>query len=296
MEKIELSVIIPTFNRRALLEKTLALYDCQTYPKEKFEIIVVDDGSEDGTEEIVMQSREKVSYRVEYIKQKKSGPASARNKGIKLAQGNFLLFTGDDIFPEKDLLKQHIKTLQQCPKAAVLGLVQWSMDSEVTDFMRYIAPNGFQFRYNTIKDTKDCGFRHFYTSNISLNRDWFLNDLFDEGFPFGALEDTELAYRLEKKGLTITLNTNAIGYHCHPTTVESFSQRMRLAGISAAIFLKKHPELERIFLPVNIEAARFLSRGLKLLFVFKNINHRLYWWSKIIINYIEGLDEGFRLD
>ena len=117
--------------------------------------------------------------------------------------------------------------------------------------------------------------------------------MFDEDFPYASLEDTELAYRLEKKGLKIILNRRAVTYHYHPTTVESFRHRMKLAGVSSTVMVKKHPELVSIFLPVrNISCAKMISGILKKSAFIKRINRKLYWDFQIIASYIEGYMEG----
>ncbi|MEA3346860.1 MAG: hypothetical protein U9Q21_02085, partial [Candidatus Auribacterota bacterium] len=155
--------------------------------------------------------------------------------------------------------------------------------------------NGFQFRYNTIKDPNDCDFRHFYTCNISLAKKWMADDRFDEDFPYGALEDAELSYRLKKKGLKIIYNNEAKGCHFHPMTVESFCRRMKLTGISAVILLEKHPELRSTLLPVrNISAARIIFSVLAKAGFIKKINKKFYWYCRIVNSYLEGVEEGLK--
>jgi glycosyltransferase involved in cell wall biosynthesis len=288
----DVSVIIPSHNRSKLLKKTLQLLNEQTYPRHKFEAIVVDDGSADDTEKTVREFQSTVGYKLKYMSQAQRGPGSARNRGIKESESDFVLFIGDDIFPAKNLIERHITSLRQYPEAAVLGLVDWSKECEVTDFMHYVAPNGFQFRYNTIKNPEDCDFKHFYTSNISLAKKWLMEELFDEGFPYGALEDAELSYRLKKKGLRIIFNNEAIGYHFHPMTLESFCHRMRLTGISAVMMLKKHPELKSILLPVNGTAAGIIFSILVRTAFIKKINRKFYWYCRIVSSYLEGIKEG----
>ncbi|MCK5656164.1 MAG: glycosyltransferase family 2 protein [Candidatus Aureabacteria bacterium] len=291
----DISVIIPSYNREKLLKETLRLLNEQTYSHDKFEVVVVDDGSNDDTEAIVKEFQNRVDYKLKYIKQKQKGPASARNKGVKEAQSDFILFIGDDIFPAKNLIEQHVRSLKEHSQAAILGFVDWSKEQKVTDFMNYVAPNGFQFRYNTIKDPNDCDFRHFYTCNISLARKWMADDRFDEDFPYGALEDSELSYRLKKKGLKIVYNNKAQGCHFHPMTMESFCHRMKLTGISAVILLKKHPELKSILLPmINIWAARIIFSVLVKIGFIRKINKKFYWYCRIVNSYLEGVEEGLK--
>jgi glycosyltransferase involved in cell wall biosynthesis len=296
MNTRDISVIIPSADRSTYLEKTLIRFDRQTMPRERFEVVVVDDGSVDATPAVVDRVRQRVSYGLRYIRQEKRGPACARNKGVREADAEYLFFTGDDIVPHEDLLRQHLEVHGRFPDAAILGFVEWSSDLDVTDFMRYIAPDGFQFRYGSIRDSADCGFRHFYTSNISLSRRWFDKGGFDEEFPYAALEDTELAYRLEKRGLKIVLNRKAIGYHDHPTTCESFCKRMKIAGLSSAIMVRKHPELKSLFLPVPLMSARIVFGGVKKMRLLRRVNRAWYWYSQIVGSYVEGYEEGLVRD
>lgn len=294
MNDFDISVIIPTSNRAGLLKKVLGNFVEQTYPPDKFEVIVIDDGSVDNTESIVKNLQNKMPYKLSYIKQRNQGPAAARNKGLNHARSDIVLFIGDDILPSKELIKQHFESHCKTPGVAVLGFTDWSKELKITDFMHYIAPNGLQFRYGSIKDPHNCDFRHFYTSNISLSKKWFTDEQFDEDFPFATLEDTELAYRLKNKGLKIIFNKNAVSYHCHHTTLDSFCQRMKLTGFSAVIFIKKHPEFRANLLPVNIAVARIIALILRRLSFLIRIHRRLYWLSQITIAYIEGFDEAYR--
>ena len=288
----EITVVIPTHNRAKLLKRTLEFLNEQTYPSDRYEAIVVDDGSRDDTENTVRALQDRVAYKLKYMRQAHSGPATARNRGVKEVKSQFILFTGDDIFPEKDLIERHMGSLIQHPDCAILGYVGWSPEQEITGFMHYLAPNGLQFRFNTIKDPDDCDFKHFYTSNISLGRRWLIEDMFDEDFPYGALEDAELSYRLKKKGLRIIFNQKAVGYHCHQMTIDSFCQRMRLTGISSVILLKKHPELKSVLLPIDAGLAAPVFSILAKLALLEKVNKKLYWFLRIVNSYLEGVKKG----
>lgn len=288
----DIAVVIPSHNRVKLLMKTLELLNEQAYPADRYEVIVVDDGSTDGTEEALSSLQDKVRYKLKYTRQEHSGPAAARNRGVRESESRFILFIGDDIFPRNDLIARHMGLLTQHPECAILGYVDWCRDEEVTDFMNYVSPNGFQFRFNTIKDSSDCDFKHFYTSNISLGRRWFDQDMFDEDFPYGALEDAELSYRLKKKGLRIIFNDGAVGCHCHRMTIDSFCKRMHLTGVSSIVMLKKHPELKPVLLPISVSLAAPLFFVLARFTFLEKLHKRLYWFCRIVHSYLQGVKEG----
>jgi len=108
-ERRFVSVIIPTYNRKEILERTLRTYSDQTYPKDKFEVIVIDDGSTDGTEHVVKSLVGGSNYKLRYFRQDNKGPAAARNLGINEAAGEIVLITGDDCIPDPKLIEEHVR-------------------------------------------------------------------------------------------------------------------------------------------------------------------------------------------
>ena len=294
VRKPDISIIIPTCNRKEILSRSLLHLNCQKYPPDKFEVIIVDDGSIDDTRNEIDKIKGSLYFQLHYIKQEKSGPSAARNKGIAQANADILLFTGDDILFSDNLLSEHLKLHRKHSNVAVLGFVDWSKKVKASDFMRFIAPDGFQFRYGNIKDKNNCGFRHFYTSNISLSKKWFEHDLFDEDFSHANLEDTELGYRLEKKGLKIILNEKAVGHHVHNIDLSYFCRRMKLTGKISPLLLQKHPELVSIFLPGGKRLVSPMYAVLRLLLPLTKINCKLYWQTLIITSYLEGIKESIK--
>ncbi len=243
MKDLSLTVIIPTYNRKDILKKCLnALFD-QTYPRSGYEIIVVDDGSTDGTEEIIKFLINHSPCILQYFKQENKGPAAARNLAIKNANARVVLFIGDDIIAAPDLIAEHMKSHLRNPKesVAVLGYVTWSPDLRITPFMRWLE-KGVQFSYHNLNSEEAPDYRYFYTCNISLKRYFLLkNGFFDENFKYAAYEDLELSYRLAQKGLQIFYNKDAVGYHLHPTNIETFCKRQQLIGRSEVTLSKKLP-------------------------------------------------------
>jgi len=247
MKDLSLTVVIPTYNRKDILKKCLNALFNQTFPQSDYEIIVIDDGSTDGTEELV-KSLLNGPCMLRYFKQENKGPASARNVGIKNANGKIVLFIGDDIIATPILLEEHSKWHREHPdhNVAVLGYVTWSPNIKVTIFMKYLEESGVQFGYSLIEDSVNVSYKFFYTSNISVKRH-FLHKygLFDEEFPYAAWEDIELAYRLKKFSLQIIYNRYAIGYHNHYVDQRSFAKRAELSGRALSILHGKHPELNK---------------------------------------------------
>jgi GT2 family glycosyltransferase len=206
-----------------------------------FETIVINDGSSDDTDAAMSQRRGIV-----YRRQENAGPGRARNHGVSLAQGEFVIFIGDDTVPEPRFVAEHARVHRDSgddPLVAALGYTGWPPGERVTAFMDYINDYGLQFGYRLIEDGAIVPFNFFYTSNISISRQLLGSEPFDTTFPAAAWEDIELAYRLDKEGLRIRYNAKAVTRHYHPMTVDSFARRQYTVGKSGAIFYRKHPEL-----------------------------------------------------
>ena len=234
------SLVIPTYNRIDMLLRVLDALQKQTGAPD-FETIVVNDGSKDNTDE-ALRGRTDITYR----KQANAGPGRARNHGVSLARGKFVIFIGDDTVPEPSFLAEHARVHRESNDdrlVACLGYTGWPHEERVTAFMDYINDYGLQFGYRLIKDGDVVPFNFFYTSNISIDRELLVANPFDTTFPSAAWEDIELAYRLDTLGLKIRYNARAVTRHHHPMTVDSFARRQYTVGKSGAIFYRKHPEL-----------------------------------------------------
>jgi glycosyltransferase involved in cell wall biosynthesis len=241
------SLVVPTYNRSFMLERVLDSLARQEAAPE-FEVVVVDDGSTDDTAERVRSSLAagRWRYPCRFETQRNSGPGLARNRGVALATGRFVVFIGDDTVPESRFLAEHARVHRDTgddPLAACLGYTGWPDDGRTTPFMDYINDYGLQFGYKLIRHGTVVPFNFFYTSNISLDRALLAAHPFDTSFPAAAWEDIELAFRLDAKGLKIHYNAHAVTRHYHPTTVDSFSRRQYTVGRSGAIFFEKHPDL-----------------------------------------------------
>ena len=249
------SVVIPTYNRASMLLRVLDALDAQRGAP-PFEVIVIDDGSTDETGPAVAQ-RKGIVYRA----QPNGGPGRARNHGVSLAGGRFVIFIGDDTVPEERFVAEHARVHAEGgddPLTACLGYTGWPRGERVTAFMDYINDYGLQFGYRLIEDGTVVPFNFFYTSNISIDRQLLAEHPFDTTFPAAAWEDIELAYRLDKLGLKIRYNAKAVTRHYHPMSVDSFARRQYTVGKSGAIFYSKHPELGH-FLGVHELETRTLA-------------------------------------
>lgn len=301
-----LSVVIPTWNRLATLLRVIEALDAQR-DAPPFEIVVVDDGSTDETAATLARLAAERGGRapLRFESQQNSGPGRARNRGVELASGRYVVFIGDDTVPEAAFLAEHARVHRDGgddPMIACLGYTGWPPEEPVTAFMDYINDYGLQFGYRLIRDGEVVPFNFFYTSNISIERELIAAHPFDTSFPAAAWEDIEIAYRLEAKGLRIRYNAKAVTRHYHRMTVDSFARRQFTVGRSGAIFFEKHPELGH-FLGVHELKERSLAgeRQMRRLRLMARLGERYRPLARPTVferlmreHYLRGLQAGLQ--
>ena len=257
---VSFSIVIPTHDRKESIARVLAALELQRGEVQSpLEIVVVDDGSSDGTSEALAGCGAK--WRV--LRQDRAGPARARNRGAEAASGDILLFLGDDTVPEPGFLSEHQRAQTEesaSGPCAVLGYTTWDRSRmRVTPLLTHLNERGLQFGFSLIQDPENVPFNFFYTSNVSLPRQTFLGlGGFDESFPSAAWEDVEFAYRAMQglEPLRMVYRPSARVRHDHPTTIAAFRARQYRAGMAAAVFAGKHPKTEGW---LGVDAARRLS-------------------------------------
>ncbi len=192
------TVIIPVHNRPQELQACLQALLAQDFPKDKFEIIICDDGS---TEVIA----DKIDFdkgqglELTYVRQENSGPAAARNLGILQASGAIVAMTDSDTLPDGKWLKSLVSSLSEAPQAV-------GVEGQVC------APNDLEFFPLGEGPINNAG-KVYLTCNCAYRRDvLFQAGGFDESFPYPAYEDTDLASTMQEFG-PILWQPNAIVYH-----------------------------------------------------------------------------------
>ncbi len=297
----EFSVVIPTYNRLDILPEVLDALEAQEEGP-RLEIIVVNDGSSDGTRDFLDNRRFSLPVRI--LHQDNQGPARARNVGVEAAEGRWVAFLGDDTVPSPGWLAQHREAHRRQaddPHVAVIGYTRWHPRLRRTAFLDYINEFGLQFGYALIQDPENVPFNFFYTSNLSLSRRLLQAEPFDLRFPYAAWEDIEASYRLRRQGMRLIYEARAEVFHDHPTNIRRFCTRQEKAGYSAVVFYGLHPELGDFLglgpdgppnpLPKGIQRFRkFLARTMQ---VFPLTLPRL-WEELLRGHYIQGLNRGWR--
>lgn len=241
--RFRMSVIVPTYNRRAILLKALEAYQQQTAVRDILEILVIDDGSTDGTPGAVEQFALTAPFPVRYLRQNHEGPARGRNRGIRESRGGLVLFGDDDIIPAPTLVAEHAAWHQKHPgeSDAMLGRVDWAPEVHPTPFMEWLSSEGVVFDYGKMRRGL-VDENHFYSCNLSIKRNFLLqNGMFDEEFPAAAFEDIELGHRLMAKGLRLFYHPEAVGYHWKRMSLADAVRRAEMVEIASELFRAKVP-------------------------------------------------------
>ena len=251
------SIIIPTYNRRDILLQTLTALTEQTC--RNFDIIVVDDGSTDGTAEAVHSWQKSTASTVAstLIIQPHLNPGQARNRGLRKATGDIVIFIGDDTIPEPDFVEQHLRQHRKVGEGcAVVGYTPWDEESmRVTPLLRFIGEAGYQFGYGALRDGREAPFGAFYTANVSVARTLLGDEPFDPAFTFINWEDTELGYRLHRRGVRLLYCAAARARHYHPQKLIDAARRQQRVGQTSDVILNLHPQL-RHDVSITRESAR----------------------------------------
>ena len=235
----EISVVVPTYNRLETLAPVLPTLLAQDLAPGQFEVLVCDSNSTDGTAEYMTKTCAE-HPNVRYLPAAYSGRAAARNAGIDAARGEVVLFNDSDIFASPNLLSQHLRHHRERRKVAVVGL-----EVQVKDYADYLYKREHPDERGSLhKPTrKTLPWLYFLTGNASVRREDLLRvGRFDESFTGYGHEDLELGYRLERAGVTILYEPNAINYHCQDVPHDDQKEKMRLAGRSTVRFYRKHPD------------------------------------------------------
>ncbi|RPI28325.1 MAG: glycosyltransferase [Acidobacteria bacterium] len=185
-----------------------------------------------------------------YMRQSNRKQGAARNLGARQARGDFLVFLGDDTIPAPGFLSHHARARQvraewvPDSRLVIIGRTRWAPRLVVSRFMEYIGEQGWQFGFSLIADPEKVPFNFFYTSNLSIARQFFLaSSGFDEDFQEYGWEDIELSLRLSERGMRLVYEPDAVAWHDHPTSLRSFIGRQQKVGYSAWRFYQKHPEM-----------------------------------------------------
>ena len=184
------SIIIPTYNRLERLANCLGAIALLDYPQDRFEVIVVDDGSDTPLDSVIEPFKNQID--VKLLRQENAGPAAARNAGAMVAKGEYLAFTDDDCQPTSDWLTQFANGFMDAPQAMFGGKTVNALDNNLFSAASQKLIDYLYEYYNPAKG-KDA---FFASNNIAMPVGNFraLNG-FDVSFPLAAAEDRDFCDR-----------------------------------------------------------------------------------------------------
>jgi len=221
---MDISVVIPTYNRKLKLKACLDSLFAQTYAIGNFEIIVIDDDSADGTKNM-LEALIKINSNLRYFIQSHKGPAAARNLGIQHARAELIGFTDSDCVLDKDWVKEMVQAHNLEKHIAAIGGVtevdSYNIKAQVSQFL---SDGAIETQINGETETI-----FFPTCNVSFKRQYLIGG-FNELFPLPAGEDLDFFWRLFKDGSRFSYKKNIKVFHdCH-TDLFSFLKQAYMYG------------------------------------------------------------------
>lgn len=225
---MQVSVIVPVYNGEQTLGACLTALAKQTADRRSCEVIVVDDGSIDGSADVAAR------HGVTVIRQTHAGAAAARNRGVEQAQGSILLFTDADCEPQGDWIVRMLAPLADPDVAGVKGVYRTRQVSLVARFVQA----EYEEKYDRLARMSQIDFVD--THAAAYRRDVFVAyGGFDPRFLLD--EDQELSFRLARAGCKMVFAPAAVVYHQHTSTVGRFVRRKLQIGRWKVQVLARHP-------------------------------------------------------
>ncbi|WP_319419443.1 glycosyltransferase [Pleurocapsa sp. FMAR1] len=286
------SIIIPTYNRPERLASCLQAIALLDYPRDRFEVIVVDDGSKTPLDSIVAPLQNKINIKL--LRQENAGPAAARNKGAEVATGEFLAFTDDDCQPTPDWLTQFATGFNNNRGAMIGGKTINALDKNPFSAASQKLIDYLYEYYNPAKG-KDA---FFASNNIAMPAANFkaLNG-FDVSFPLAAAEDRDFCDRWNLSYPMLYVSQAQVN-HYHKLSLTTFWKQHFGYGRGAFCFhqlrskrVAKDIEVEPLSFYFNLLSYPFsqASRQPKLLisglfFISQVANVAGFFWERFNFN------------
>jgi glycosyltransferase involved in cell wall biosynthesis len=233
------SVVIPTYNRLPILRKCLRALEEQriSAPVQGYEVVVVDDGSSDDTVPWLRAEAPSLPH-VRLICQEHGGPAEGRNRGVREARGDVIVFIDSDLVVTPTFLASHARALTEA----------WRQRGDRLCFTYGAVVNTANFETPTREPHKltDLSWAYFATGNVAIDRAVLERaGLFDTSFHLYGWEDLELGERLRQLGVVLVRAPEAVGYHWHPAlSLDQIPDLLRVErerAKMALVFFRKHP-------------------------------------------------------
>lgn len=206
------SIIVPTFNRKASLLRTLESLCAQTFSLEAVEVIIVDDGSTDDTHTI---ANYKFSFVVRYVRQDNQGVVAARNHGAMVAKSDILIFVDDDMTISPDAIESLANAITRTPQALIMGTLiprSYHTPSVYTRIMLELLGQPQIEEELAERDFRACNSELLCCRRADYIALGMMQDLtMGNGWP--NWDDLEFGYRAHLSGFRLLQSANAVGEH-----------------------------------------------------------------------------------
>jgi glycosyltransferase involved in cell wall biosynthesis len=238
---MEASIVIPTYNRVEKLAGCLKALSKQTQPASDFEVVVVVDGSTDGTLEAL--TRLETSYTLRVIRQSNAGQAIALNRGATEARGRISIFLDDDIIVKPQFVAEHLRLHHTRDRAVGIGQLTLTLPSGADWFARGFARDWHNHYEELNRGKRQPDWDDCYGGNMSVSRAAFIavggnvTDL-RRGY------DVELAYRLKQYGCSFEYLPEASGNQYESKGIRELAADAEFAGEASVELARRHPTTE----------------------------------------------------
>ncbi len=232
MQNPDFSVIVPAYQAADIIAACVTALAQQTVPRDRYEVLIVDDGSTDGT---AAAARAAGADRVLTIAHQ--GPAGARNAGVEAARGEIVLFTDADCVPSEDWIAQMSAAFREAEVDGAKGVYRTQQRSLVARFVQL----EYEDKYDKMRDLERIDFVDTYSA--AYRRQVLVQGgRFDESFPRASGEDIELSYRLAQQGHKLVFASRAVVFHRHPATLKQYLRRKYYVGFWRVRMYRLHPD------------------------------------------------------
>lgn len=256
---LELSVVVPTHGRPERVRSLLELIDLQTLAPERFEVILVDDGSPVPIE-LAGSPR---PYALRLLRQDNAGPAAARNRGTAQARAPLVLFLNDDALPAADVFAKHVAAHREhAGRVAVLGSFPFASHLSDRPFVQVLSDSDLLFDFPGLRDRELHDWTFFWTCNISLPRAALeaVGGFDSERFREAIVEDVELGYRLQQAGYRVLYRADIACEHDHDMGPDAYFRRMHRLGVNLARMYLAHGDRRILWCPETLPMSEHLAR------------------------------------
>ena len=288
------SVVIPTRQRRAALERALHSFSRQTASPASFEVVVAVDGSTDGTQE--MLAAMEPSFALRPVPGPGAGRAAACNAAIAEARGDVLIILDDDMQVTSTFVEQHASNHPPGSRRCVMGAVPVRLDESSPLAARYVQAKFASHLARLGEPDHLNAPRSFFSGNSSLRAE-VMREIggFDETFTAYGNEDVDLALRLRAAGVELRYDPAALANQEYGKDLRELCADTLAKGATSVGLARAHPEVfgalrlaqpwdaSRPWLAARsllLRAARWLPSTTTAIFGFAAIAERLGAWRQ----------------